>query len=194
MPQKTWVVGEEVLAADFNNYVQNQTVPAFASVAQRDAQWTGPPAGAVCVTTDTGSFWQRIGAVWWKPFGRAGYAERTSNAGPQGAEAAAGVSITVTVPAGRLLRLETGVRAINNSASNGGAFLRIKEGSTVIYETYYIARADLAGNGGMMGRTISPTAGAHTYGIYLEGNPGTATIIASTSYPCWLEAIDMGAA
>jgi hypothetical protein len=64
MPQKTWVVGEEVLAADFNLYVQNQTVPQFPNTATRDSQWTSPPVGAMCVTTDTGTYWQRATAAW----------------------------------------------------------------------------------------------------------------------------------
>jgi len=66
MPQKTWVVGEEVLAADFNSYVQDQVVPAFPNVAARDAQWTAPPDGALAVTTDTNQLWQRIGGAWAK--------------------------------------------------------------------------------------------------------------------------------
>jgi hypothetical protein len=66
VPQKTWVVGEEVLAADFNTYVQNQVVPRFASVAARDAAWPAATAGngAVCTTTDTGTLWQVIGPSW----------------------------------------------------------------------------------------------------------------------------------
>lgn len=59
MAQKTWVVGEEVLAADFNTYVQNQVVARFATVAARDAAWPAATAGAgaVSVTVDTGSMW-----------------------------------------------------------------------------------------------------------------------------------------
>jgi len=66
MPQKTWVVGEEVLAADFNTYVQNQVVPRFATVAARDAAWPAATAGAgaVSVTTDTSSVWVSTGTVW----------------------------------------------------------------------------------------------------------------------------------
>ena len=64
MPQKAWAIGEEVLAADFNTYLQNQCVPAFTNVAQRDAQWAAPPNGGLCVTVDTNTLWQRIGGVW----------------------------------------------------------------------------------------------------------------------------------
>ena len=64
MPQKTWAVGEEVLAADFNTYVQNQVVPQFPTTAARDAAWVAPPDGAVCVTTDKGAVWRRKAGAW----------------------------------------------------------------------------------------------------------------------------------
>ena len=64
MPQKSWAVGEEVLATDFNTFVQNQVVPAFGNVGTRDSQYTAPPNGALCVTTDTNTLWQRISGIW----------------------------------------------------------------------------------------------------------------------------------
>jgi len=69
MPQKTWVVGEQVLASDFNTYVQNQVVARFATTAARDTAWPAATAGAgaVCVTTDTGKLWEVIGGVWVQP-------------------------------------------------------------------------------------------------------------------------------
>jgi len=70
MPQKTWVIGEEVLATDFNAYVQNQVVPRFATVAARDAAWPAATAGvgAVCTTQDTGITWVARGTpVAWVP-------------------------------------------------------------------------------------------------------------------------------
>lgn len=71
MPQKTWVVGEEVLAADFNTYVQNQVVPRFATIAARDAAWPAATAGsgAVCITTDTGTMYVVVGGAWRPPPG-----------------------------------------------------------------------------------------------------------------------------
>jgi hypothetical protein len=63
MPQKTWVVGEEVLAADFNSYIQQQVVPQFPNTATRDG-WTAPPNGALCVTVDTYTVWLRQAGAW----------------------------------------------------------------------------------------------------------------------------------
>lgn len=66
MPQKTWVVGEEVLAADFNTYVQQQVVARFATVAARDSAYPAATAGAgaMAVTTDTGTVWVVVGTTW----------------------------------------------------------------------------------------------------------------------------------
>lgn len=63
MPTRTWVVGEEVLAADFNTFVQQQVVSTFANTAARDA-WSSAPNGARCVTLDTGTKWERRGGAW----------------------------------------------------------------------------------------------------------------------------------
>jgi hypothetical protein len=63
MPQKVWVVGEEVLAADFNLYVQQQVVASFPTTAARDA-WSSPPEGVLAVTTDTNALWQRRSGAW----------------------------------------------------------------------------------------------------------------------------------
>jgi len=62
MPHKVWQVGEEVLAADFNTYVQNQTVVVFPNTAARDT-WLSPPDGAVC-QAPAGVWWNRVGGAW----------------------------------------------------------------------------------------------------------------------------------
>lgn len=54
MPSKVWVVGEEVLAADFNPYVQEQVVATFANTAARDAAITAPKNGQHAWLADTG--------------------------------------------------------------------------------------------------------------------------------------------
>lgn len=64
MPFKVWAVGEEVLAADFQSFLQNQVVPVFPNVAARDASWIAPPKGALCVTSDTNTLWQFSGTAW----------------------------------------------------------------------------------------------------------------------------------
>ena len=194
MGQKTWAVGEEVLAADMNSFLQNQVIPQFASTAQRDSQWPSPPLGAVCITTDTMTVWYRLASTYWyKAYGRLAGAARTSDAGPTGTtDATLGVDITVTVPTGRLIRLEAHFRG--SIIASGAALLRIKEGATVITEVQSpSAGASGVGSGASFGRTITPASGAHTYGLYVAASTGTCTVQGSTSYPITLEAFDVGA-
>ncbi len=124
-----------------------------------------------------------------------GYAERTTNAGPQGPEAAFGVSITVTVAANRYIRLDACCRGIN-IPSGGTAVLRIKEGAalpgTELYSVQYPSNAGGGGPGGGFGRSLTPSAGSHTYFLSLEGVGATATLQAGATYPTYLEAIDLG--
>lgn len=63
MPQKTWVIGEEVLATDFNTYVQEQVVATFPTAAARDAAILTPQTGQTCTVAGTfqvfrGGSWQ----------------------------------------------------------------------------------------------------------------------------------------
>lgn len=64
MPFKTWVVGEEVLAADFNSYVQRQVVPTFSNAAARDAAITAPSEGMMCYLTDVHKYYTHTGTAW----------------------------------------------------------------------------------------------------------------------------------
>jgi len=64
MPYKIWVVGEEVLAADFNNYVQEQVVATFTNAAARDAAITGPNAGQLCYLTASNELHVYTGTAW----------------------------------------------------------------------------------------------------------------------------------
>jgi hypothetical protein len=64
MPQKLWVIGEEVLADDFNDYVQNQIVAAFPNAAARTTQWPAPPEGAVSYLADVNTYQSFNGSAW----------------------------------------------------------------------------------------------------------------------------------
>src|SRR5262245_14085648 len=105
---KQWAVGEEVLAADFNNYVQNQVVPVFASATVRDTEWPSPPNGAVCVTLDTGTLYQRANAAWYTPFRRIQAQTRSSATTSASAETVALTTTASVIPGNRLLRVQAG--------------------------------------------------------------------------------------
>jgi hypothetical protein len=57
MPFKTWSIGEEVLANDFNSYVQSQTVARFATAAARTTAIPTPVLNQLTLLDN------RIGAV-----------------------------------------------------------------------------------------------------------------------------------
>src|SRR5262245_1427532 len=119
MPQKVWAVGEEVLAADFNTYVQNQTCPAFTGTAQRDSQWAAPPDGAVCVTGDTDTFWQYLGGAWYTPFRRISGVSRTTSPATAAAETVVVTAPAATVPANRQIRVQAGWYNCTGGAGEG---------------------------------------------------------------------------
>lgn len=128
MPTKTWVVGEEVLAADFNTYVQTQVVARFATVAARDAAWPAATAGpgAVSVTTDTGTIWQVVGSAWVSigPRGRMAYTDVRSNVGPFTATTQI-LTVTFTADPARYYRT-TIVGGLISTVTGDVGYLRIR--------------------------------------------------------------------
>jgi hypothetical protein len=54
VPFKVWAVGEEVLAADFNSFLQQQVVATFPNTAARDAAIPAPSVGQLCYVTAVG--------------------------------------------------------------------------------------------------------------------------------------------
>jgi len=64
MPTKTWVVGEEVLAADFNAFVQQQVVATFPNAAARDAALPSPTEGMVIYLGDVNQYQWWTGTTW----------------------------------------------------------------------------------------------------------------------------------
>jgi hypothetical protein len=125
------------------------------------------------------------------PQGRLAYGQITAGTSSVSTETSTGISLPVTLLPNRYIRIEAYVRGMNG-AVNGSAFLRVKEGATVINELQVIMNSSAGGLGGMMGRTITPTPGPHTYGLYYLGNGAGAYITADPTFPCWMEVIDLG--
>jgi hypothetical protein len=62
---KTYNIGDEVLAADFNPYVMDQVVTVWASAAARTAGWATPPNGAQSYLQDhPGALYCYNGTAW----------------------------------------------------------------------------------------------------------------------------------
>jgi hypothetical protein len=54
----------DLIASSWGNLVYGQSVNAFASTADRDAQWPAPADGAACYTVAELTFWCRASGVW----------------------------------------------------------------------------------------------------------------------------------
>jgi hypothetical protein len=58
------VAAGQKVASTWGNEIRDRTRQVFASVTERDAQWTTAPNGAECVTLDTGTTWYRLAGAW----------------------------------------------------------------------------------------------------------------------------------
>lgn len=64
MPYKVWAIGEETLATDFNDYVQEQVVATFPNAAARTAAIAAPNPGQVSWLNDTKRLEMWDGTAW----------------------------------------------------------------------------------------------------------------------------------
>lgn len=67
MPHKIWVVGEEVLAADFNDYVQEQVIATFPTSSARGTAIPSPLKGMMTYIADVNRYEYWDGAAWKQP-------------------------------------------------------------------------------------------------------------------------------
>jgi len=201
MPRKTWAIGEEVLASDFNPIVADQVVAVFPSAAARATGWPAPPTGATTFLTDTGSLECWNGTAWRKPWnmpwGLLAYAERTSDFGPvtPGGTDIPGLTVTVTIPANR--RIKAASQVLINT--NGGAFAIVTLSIYVTPATpsqFSQANATIPGAGywvtQYLERIHTPAAGTYTYKTVLAGPTGITNVAAGVSYPASLVIEDLG--
>lgn len=123
-----------------------------------------------------------------QPSGMAlGYAEVTANqAGITTEVDLTGLTVTVTVPAGRRIKI-TGHVGYFNDTVNGGFLLNIKEGATVLNR--FISYETQASNGvtNHAEAVILPTAGTHTYKLTgTRAVVGTVTVEAAATIPSFI--------
>lgn len=183
MPQKLWAVGEEVLAADFNPYVQNQVVPQFTSTAQRDAQWTTPPKGAMCVTQDTLTLWTYNGSAWTKQVAGALLAEHTLLASTASvlAEQVA-MTVTATLAAPRWLRIASNCVGTKpgGTASSVRARLRQNNLTGTELKQYFLVVGVNATFGLHIEQTVQGVLGANTFVTTIQADADTARLNATS--------------
>jgi hypothetical protein len=187
MPSKVWVAGEEVLASDWNNYIQEQVVSTFSSAAARTAALPAPKNGQMTWLIDT----KRLD-VWngtaWAP---ASVGSRIAYEVTAGADVTTGQTVEVvsapfTLAATRLCRLEThaGYAIVGGGGATGAvsAALGFDHARVIRTATSY----DPPLNSGWWGSGstwASLAAGAHTADVAIvNASTRTARVTAGTVY------------
>lgn len=194
MPTKTWVVGEEVLAADFNTYVQQQVVPTFSNTAARDA-WTSPPNGARCVTLDTYTGWERRAGAW-KRSAAGGLYSDWSNATVESGDIGSSPVIirnpTINVESGRLYQVISTCSVI--SRSSGSAWLRLIVGGAHLNSA--LSPPGWGANAALL-LSIAHTFTASSTGpvlflVDLLASAGAVRYMAGNGFPMGITVTDLG--
>lgn len=97
-----------------------------------------------------------------------------------------GLTVTVTVPAGRRLKISGHVDWFTDTA-NGGFQLLIKEGTTNLNRFIAYTTQASNGTGAHAEAIITPTAGTHTYKLAgLRAVTGTVTLEAAATLPAFI--------
>ncbi len=135
--------------------------------------------------------------------GRLGYATATADEAITGEESLPGLTATVRVPAGRLIKVSASVNIQHapniGTPQVGRAFLALKEGSTYLGGSDWSAQPD-GGNSTQINHSpfvlLTPSAGTHTYFAsiwHISGN-GLFTMKASATLPATFLVEDLGPA
>jgi hypothetical protein len=184
------VVGEEVLAADFNTYVQKQVVATFANAAARTAAIPAPTAGMVSYLTDVQVVQYYDGTVWRAPTGVIGHIEMLVNSGGvTTAPAPSTLIVTATVPGGHRIKVSACVTMQQTVASSGAIHASIYQDSAPICQAVAVQPVGFVTLNAE--RVMTPAAGSHTWQVYVWTDAGNA-LIAGTVSPGTLLVEDLG--
>jgi hypothetical protein len=210
MPYKTWAVGEEVLAADFQTYLQKQVIATFANAAARDAAITAPVAGQAVYLTGTGQFQIYAGAgIGWRPpfanpWGLLTYKTKTSNTTlPNSVATSILATDPITIPAGRILRVFAQHAIINTAATTTQSLaLRIDRGAmNALRRTNYVP--GMVNATSVYGDTaigyeatleVNLAAGSYYWTLSATATGGTAYVLGAADLPTELGVEDIGPA
>lgn len=102
-----------------------------------------------------------------------------------------GMSVNVTVPAGRLLRIQGFVATLYNPSAAGYAELAIVEGGTTLALGQHSIFSGAATIQADVQAVISPTAGNHAYRIQARTTSGTINLGANASWPAFITVEDI---
>lgn len=122
-----------------------------------------------------------------------GYAEVTADQASIGTAATdlTGLYVTVTVPAGRRLRITGFVPAFYGNTATGFLEFDIYEGATRLSLNQHALTATGQQFGMSVERIISPSAGTHTYKLAALVTSGTMSLGAGAGYPAFIRVEDI---
>jgi hypothetical protein len=193
MPTKVWVVGEEVLAADMNAYLQEQIVATFANAAARDAAIPTPKVGMLVWQSDSAAYWYWNGSAW-LTIGKG----RIASGATTGADRTQGLAVVVqvnfTLPASRLVRIDGYLQyAVITGASNSSQYGNV--GYDVGRQTTVAMGLNLplnASNGGFASAIATLPAGAHTAEVHAVNNSTVGAMRIAATTGAWVHVHDLG--
>jgi hypothetical protein len=123
------------------------------------------------------------------PSSTLGYSQRTTNIAITGSNTDLGIPVTVTVPAGRRIRVSGFTEVANTQAGINWAVGRILEGATQLQED--IVPLGATGGNNQYGSVapsiiLTPSAGTHTYTMVAAVQTTGGTALAAANAPAYL--------
>lgn len=202
MPAKTWVIGEETLAADFNTYVQQQVIAQFSTAAARSTGLASPVRGqasyiATGDKTEGLEFWD--GVAWRKPWnlpwGLISVATKVANeAGFDNVVRDIGsLSVTVaSVPANRYLRVSVFASMFSTVATWGQIYITDAAGSQ--FALGAIPTGGVTATLTVHALIATTVTGSLTFKARVNCGAGNLTVIGAANNPAFLTVEDTGPA
>ena len=195
MPQKTWVVGEEVLAADFNAYVQEQVVATFPTAAARTTAVPSPKPGMLTYLTDSGRLELYSGTAWRAFSSVLAYVEATGGMTGLGTTLAdiTGLSTgPIVIPAGRRIEIAAEVM-FNKAAPDTSQWVQLQIADVASTPAHTVARFMHCPAPGVISiaatRVITPAAGTYTWRCRGNTAIGFVNVQAGEN---WIRVTDLG--
>jgi len=185
----------QTITSEWGNAVWDQSVNVFTSPADRDSQWPSPHDGAMAYTTDSKSYWHRVGGQWlqarteltfgWNVAGQSGFGQTPI--------AISGLTGSITFAAARRVRC-----VVTFLAQKGGADLASGAVSQILLNGSAIQQqnVDIGVNQihaiTMEARTTLAAGINGAFTATLMSTAGFVNMLGSTTYPAFMAIDDLG--
>lgn len=198
MPTKTWVVGEEVLAADFNTMVQRQVVATFSNAAARTAALPAPAIGMLTFLSDSMVYQTWNGTAWTALLGVLAYVE---NIGPQTGISTAITDLTglitpaIPMSAGHRIQVSAEV-GFTKSPPDSASWveLHLADGGNADFQVRFSSCPAPGWVSIGASRVLTTVSGTYTFKARAATGAGFVNTQAAPNAPSWLMVRDLGAA